>query len=81
MFQSSDSGAQASTLSPTPTPRREPRRRRVRHLLFGEPEALQLVINTLHVLGYAEANDWTKPQPTSTPGEVVRVLFKTVLMD
>ncbi|HEY9735931.1 MAG TPA: hypothetical protein V6D06_06595 [Trichocoleus sp.] len=81
MFQPNDAGAEASTLSPTPTPSREPKRRRVRHLLFGDPDALQRVINTLHVLGYAEANDWSKPQPTTTPGEVVRVLFKTLLMD
>ncbi|MBD2259743.1 hypothetical protein [Pseudanabaena sp. FACHB-2040] len=81
MFQSNESDAQASTLLPTPTPKHEPQHKKVRHLLFGEPDALQLVINTLHVLGYTEATAWSKPQPTSTPGEVVRVLFKTVLID
>ncbi|TVP62563.1 MAG: hypothetical protein EA342_19095 [Leptolyngbya sp. LCM1.Bin17] len=54
---------------------------KVRHLLFGSEAALQQVIQTLHVLGYAEVNHWTKPLPTGRPGEVMRILTRHLMVE
>ncbi len=50
----------------------------VRHVLFGPEAAVRLTISNLHRRGYAEPNDWCKPQPTGVPGEVMSVLIKRV---
>lgn len=81
MFQSSDAGAAASTDLCIPVPQRSSRRRRVRHILLGDAEAVRLDIHLMHVKGYAEATAWSDPQPTTNPGEVVRVLIKTPLVE
>ncbi|NJN04948.1 MAG: hypothetical protein HC816_22150, partial [Leptolyngbyaceae cyanobacterium RM1_1_2] len=52
-----------------------------RHILLGAADALHLDILNMHVLGYAEATAWSKPQPTGKPNEVVRVLIKTQLVE
>jgi len=81
MCQPFESGAFASTASgadfsgnPKSSPRNEP----VRHLLYGSPQAVQIVIKTLHQRGYAEPNEWSRPMPTERPGEVMCILTKTV---
>ena len=56
-------------------------KKKVRHLLLGSEAALQQVIQTLHVLGYAEVNHWTRPLPTGRPGEVMRILTKHLVVD
>jgi len=83
MFQS-HSGAFASTAfgdnfssNPNSSPRNEP----VRHLLYGSPQAIQIVIKTLHRLGYAEPNEWSRPMPTDRPGEMMCILTKTVQIE
>ena len=58
-----------------PFPERSPE---VRHVLFGPEAAVRLTIANLHRRGYAEPNDWCKPQPTGKPGEVMSVLTKRV---
>ncbi len=58
-------------------PQREP----IRHLLFGSLAAVQITIKTLHKLGYAEPNDWSKPIPTGRPGEVMAILVKHLRVD
>jgi hypothetical protein len=50
----------------------------IRHVLFGPEAALRLTISNLHRRGYAEPNDWCKPQPTGKVGEVMSVLIKRV---
>lgn len=50
----------------------------VRHVLFGPESAVRLTISNLHRRGYAEPNDWCKPQPTGKLGEVMSVLIKRV---
>ncbi|MGB3493604.1 MAG: hypothetical protein WBA57_12805 [Elainellaceae cyanobacterium] len=80
MFQS-HSGASASTDSGDNFPSRSqssPQNEPVRHLLYGSPQAIQIVIKTLHRLGYAEPNEWSRPMPTDRPGEVMCILTKTV---
>jgi hypothetical protein len=56
-------------------PQRSPQ---VRHVLFGPEAAVRPTISNLHRRGYAEPNDWCKPQPTGQPGEVMTVLIKRV---
>ena len=81
MFIPSPSGAAASTASTAaaltqqspPLPAEQ-----VRHLLFGTPSAVQTSIRHLHKLGYAEANDWSRPISTGRAGEVMAILTKRV---
>jgi hypothetical protein len=90
MFQSPTSGASASSESFGPTTYRE----EVRHLLIGPPKAVERTIRILHVMGYADPNDWSRPIPLGEggsaalaalfgvqPGEVIRVLTKHLMME
>lgn len=81
MFIPTTQDAPAST-APTadnlpPTPTAEP----VRHMLFGSPSAVRATIQTLHKLGYAEPNDWSKPISTGKPNEVMAILTKRVRLE
>ena len=77
MFQTPDQGAVASTVQAggkSYNPKFEP----LRHMLFGSHSAVQATIKRLHMLNYAEPNDWSKPVATGHPDEVVVVLIKRV---
>ncbi|MFE4107347.1 hypothetical protein [Almyronema epifaneia] len=76
MFQSQQTGAIASTVLPEQASHPE----KIRILIFGKPQPVQLTINRLHNLGYAEAGEWSDPLPTGRPGEIMRILTKTLLM-
>ena len=79
MFQPSTPDATASTDSrATLSPASPPSYETVRHMLFGSLRAVQQTIKHLHMLHYAEPNDWSKPIPTGQPNEVVTVLTKKV---
>ena len=78
MFQSFDQGADASTSSPSYSPRPEPRYESLRHLVFGSAIAVQTTIKLLHRLNYAEPNEWSKLIPTDKNNEVMAVLTKKV---
>jgi hypothetical protein len=57
-------------------------RKRIKHLLIGSRKTVKATINTLHVLGYSETREWSKPQSAGVLGEsgdVVSVLFRYVL--
>ena len=90
MFQSPDSGAPASPIASSTQP---PHREEVRHILIGPAPAVERTIRILHVMGYAEPNDWSRPISLEAdgaaafialfgvrPGEVIRVLTKHLLM-
>ncbi|MGB3495377.1 MAG: hypothetical protein WBA57_21790 [Elainellaceae cyanobacterium] len=84
MCQPYESGAFASTASGDDfysnlksSPQNEP----VRHLLYGSPKAIQIVIKNLHHRGYAEPNEWSRLMPTERPGEMMCILTKTVQID
>ena len=57
-------------------PCREP----LRHLLIGTPKAVISTIHYLKVVGYAEVSDWSRPQPTTNPGEVISILDRIILV-
>lgn len=77
MFQSQTGGTSTPNVSAGQTAHQE----KVRHLLLGSEAALQQVIQTLHVLGYAEVNHWTRPLPTGRPGEVMRILTRHLMVE
>ncbi|MEL6259739.1 MAG: hypothetical protein AAFR12_01625 [Cyanobacteria bacterium J06626_6] len=70
-----EASAQATVL-PTdapPVPREQ-----VRHMLFGTPAVVQTTIRRLHMLGYAEVNDWSRLLSTGRTDEVMAILTKRV---
>jgi hypothetical protein len=77
MFQSPDSGAQPPTDSRDLSPRSE----KARVAVYGSLIACDRIIKTLHILHFAEPNDWTDPLPTGRPGEWVRMVTKNLLIE
>ena len=77
MDQFTDLGADVPSNSDAAQPQREA----VRHMLFGSLAAVQLNIKSLHKIGYAEPNDWSKPIPTGRSGEVMAILVKYLWVD
>jgi hypothetical protein len=54
-------------------------RTRIKHLLIGSRETVRATINSLHVVGYSETREWSKPQSAGIlgeSGEVVSVLIR-----
>ena len=59
-------------------------RERIKHLLVGSPRVVKRTIHLLHVLGYAEVREWSRPQVAGSlgqPGEVVSVLIRNALSE
>lgn len=88
MFIPSVSDASASTApatssAPTSDPSLVPNTEQetIRHLLFGSPSAVRSTIQALHKRGYANVNDWSPPQPTGKPDEVVVILTKRMRLE
>lgn len=74
-FQSGASEGQqpAALLGDSGTPgTKEP----IRHMVFGSLVGVKEVIRTLHMLGYAEPHEWSRPMPTGRPGEIMAILTK-----
>lgn len=63
-------------LSDVPPPVSLPARTRepLRHVLYGSKLAIARTISILHIKGYAETFEWSKPIPTQTPGEYISIL-------
>ena len=45
-------------------------------MVFGSLAGVQQTIRTLHSLGYAEPNEWSRPMPTGRAGEIMAILTK-----
>jgi len=57
-------------------------RERVKHFLIGSRKTVKSTINTLHIKGYAEVREWSKPQAAGflgEPGDVVSVLIRQIV--
>jgi hypothetical protein len=71
---------QIGSALPNPASGREP----IKHLLIGAPPAVRITIHRLHVLGYADAGDWSTllvlPDQliviTPKPGDAMSLLVK-----
>ena len=65
-------------------PRARPERKRIRHIVMGSREGVDLTVNTLDVLNYAEQRAWSEPiliperglLLTPEQGEVFRYLIR-----
>ncbi|HEY9881727.1 MAG TPA: hypothetical protein V6D29_24965 [Leptolyngbyaceae cyanobacterium] len=80
MFQPSESGADAPKVPPAQNSKKEPRQERLRHVLYGSLAGIDRTIKILHVLGYADPNDWSKPMPTEKPNRWMVIMTKILLI-
>jgi len=53
-------------------------KRPVKILVCGTLKEVNTIIHQLHVLGFAEVIAWTPPIPSPIPGEVIRILTRTL---
>lgn len=84
MFQSNDAGAQPPTLPPAHSANadsHEPEREQVRCVLYGSLRGLDRSIKHLHLLRYAEPNDWSKPLPSGRGSEWMVITTKHLLIE
>jgi hypothetical protein len=58
-----------------PNPTREP----VRLMLVGSRKGVTRIIHRLHILGFAEADEWSPILPGRNSGEVMRVLTRHIV--
>lgn len=59
----------------------EPNRVPLKILVISSPKVVNSTIHTLYRLGYAQISEWSKPQPTQNPGEVMSILSRRILID
>jgi hypothetical protein len=59
----------------------EPNRVPLKILVISTPKVVNNTIHTFYRLGYAEVSEWSKLQPTQTPGEVMSILSRRVRID
>lgn len=82
---------QAFLATPAPTPdiqatlitepTVDPSREKVKLLVIGSSYAIDRVIHELYRVGFAEVREWSKPLPTGTYGEVMRILTRYVVVE
>lgn len=48
----------------------------IRILVCGAPMGVNRIVHRLHVLGFAEAGEWSPPLPSPIEGEVIRILVR-----
>jgi hypothetical protein len=63
------------------TPPSEPNRHPLKILIVSTPKGVNSTIHTFYRLGYAQVSEWSKPQPTQNPGEVMSVLSRRIQLD
>ena len=68
------------TYSPPPTIPTPPNSTRepVRVILVGAETDIDLIVKTLHQLGFAEPRAWSKPQTDPISGKPMRILTKWI---
>ncbi len=59
----------------------EPSRIPVKILVISSPQGVTNTIHTFYRLGYAQISEWSKPQPTQNPGEVMSILRRNIVLD
>ncbi len=65
-----------ASLEPTPSDRES-----LRLLVIGSRHGVTTTIQTLHRLRFAEVSDWSPLLPAPTPGEVMSILTRTILLN
>lgn len=74
--QTSDPGTPFPAIPPS-DPHRDP----LKILIISSPKGVTSTIHALYRLGYAQVSEWSKPQPTQTPGEVMSILRRRIPVD
>lgn len=59
----------------------EKQREPIRHVLYGSKQAIARTIMILHIKGYAETFEWSKPLPTENHGEYMSILSRQMLLE
>lgn len=67
------------TVSVAHLPSVEPEKESVKLYIVGSLRGIASITHSLHNRGFAEVNDWSKPQATGTPEEYVTVLVRQVM--
>ncbi|MEQ9480797.1 hypothetical protein [Coleofasciculus sp. F4-SAH-05] len=75
--------------NPTPNPQTplpanppsEPNRVPLKVLVISTPQGVSNTIHTFYRLGYAQVSEWSKPQPTQNPGEVMSIMIRRIQVD
>lgn len=62
-------------------PPSDPNRVPLKILIISTPQVVNSTIHTFYRLGFAQVSEWSKPQPTQNPGEVMSILSRRVLID
>jgi hypothetical protein len=62
---------------PIPTDKRE----YIKVMLIGSPDAVTNTIQVLYLRGFARVWEWSPPQPTQKPGEVMSLLQRLINLD
>lgn len=52
----------------------------IRILVLGSRRGVLNIIHRLHQLGFAQAGEWSPLQPTSTPGQLMSILTRYILL-
>ncbi|MBD2459436.1 hypothetical protein H6G89_00120 [Oscillatoria sp. FACHB-1407] len=58
-----------------------PNRESLRILVIGSRRGVTGTIHTLYRLGFAEVGEWSPLLPAATPGEVMSILTRSLLVD
>lgn len=74
--QTPDPETPVSTIPPS-----DPNRHSLKILIISSPQGVNNTIHTFYRLGYAEVSEWSKPQPTKNPGEVMSILSRRIRID
>ncbi|NEP16626.1 MAG: hypothetical protein F6J97_06920 [Leptolyngbya sp. SIO4C1] len=57
-------------------PAADPSRQPIRLLACGIPAGVESIIHRLHIQGFAQVGEWSKPLPSPIEGEVIRILTR-----
>jgi hypothetical protein len=77
-----DSSETSEPETPLPAiPSSDPNRHPLKVLIVSSPQGVTNTIHTFYRLGYAQVSEWSKPQPTQNPGEVMSILSRRILID
>lgn len=68
-------------LQVTLAPATEPGREVIRILVIGSAHGVERIIHELYRLGFAEVQEWSKPQPTGRSHAIMRVLTRYVMAE
>jgi hypothetical protein len=88
------SGGNGPIVPSNPGAQRQPQQERLRHVLYGSLEAIDITIKNLHARHYADPGDWCDPIPvrneaaqpsgaeaTDTPRQWMVIMTKILLIE